>query len=111
MDKLIDKLKNGYKICLNGASTSCLQFSTKDNFVGTSCRECHLVKSRVYNKIYSQQRKLKQEKVFGALTLNNKEWKDISDACKRTTKKPDPKAEDEPLEDEGEMRMSLVSES
>jgi hypothetical protein len=73
MDKLINKLQNGYKLCIAGLSLDCLKLAECDNFVGNVCYKCHDFKKRIYHRDYNKRAKERVKDVYSAFKVTKQD--------------------------------------
>lgn len=106
MQKLIEKLKLGYKICLTNISPDCLELSHKVNFVGTVCNRCHQQKMHQYYKKYNNKRKAEQKTIYGQLQLNKTEAAEIEALCALDTE--DDSSDEDDSETESDVTLTIT---
>ena len=78
MDKILEKMKEGYKFCTETISPDCLVLAKGDRFVANRCIVCQKLKTRLYYQKYHKEHppKKKQPKINQETKVLGKKDKD-----------------------------------
>jgi hypothetical protein len=102
MNKIIDKLKSGSKICAAALSPDCLLLAPQSEFVGKSCKPCYKVHAAQYYKSYNTKARAAQQQAYGGLQFNKKDLEEINEACESDDDESEDEGEDEEEDEEDE---------